>query len=194
MVNVELVGRSLGHAFLNYPVMKYAFEGHSDQDQLDKLIILYRTVTASAMTYGGVVETKDGNGALLWLSGKYYPLGLWREIQTGALSLPFQLGFRVIHRLAKHDTESQQYTAKHACKSMGWIWVVGIAPEGQGKGHCRYLMEKAIEQMRAQGMTEFWLTTDKEVNVTIYKKLGFEVVAEKIMSGSGIKNWTMRRY
>ncbi|CAK4069537.1 unnamed protein product [Aphanomyces euteiches] len=194
MVNVELVGRSLGHAFLNYPVMKYAFEGHSDQDQLDKLIVLYRTLTASAMAYGGVVETKDGNGALLRLSGKYYPLGLWRELQTGALSLPFQLGFRVIHRLAKHDTESQQYTAKHASKSMGWIWVVGIAPEGQGKGHCRFLMERAIEQMRAQGMTEFWLTTDKEVNVTIYKKLGFEVMTEKIMSGSGIKNWTMRRY
>ncbi|KAG9403376.1 hypothetical protein AC1031_006022 [Aphanomyces cochlioides] len=173
--------------------MKYAFEGHSDQDQLEKLIIMYRTLTASAMAYGGVVETEDGTGALHWISGKNYPLGLWREIQTGALSLPFQLGFRPVHRLANHDTESQQYTAKHASKSMGWIWSVGVAPEGQGKGHCRYLIETAIEQMRAQGMTEFWLTTDKEVNVTIYKKLGFEVMAEKIMSGSGIKNWTMKR-
>ena len=174
--------------------MEYAFQGHSDQDQLEKLIVLYRTLAVSAVAYGGVVETKDGSGALLWISGKHYPLGLWQVLQVGMISLPFQVGFRVLHRLAKHDTESQKYTVEHASKSMGWIWVVGVAPEGQGRGHCRYLMEKAIEEMRAQGMNEFWLTTDKEVNVTIYKKLGFEVVAEKIIPDSGITNWTMRRF
>ncbi|CAK4614134.1 hypothetical protein LEN26_015602 [Aphanomyces euteiches] len=173
--------------------MKYAFEGHSDQEQLEKLIVMYRIMTAGVMVYGGVVETTDGTGALHWISGKNFPLGLWREIQYGALSLPFKLGFRVVHRLAKHDSESQEYVLKHASKSMGWIWTVGVAPEGQGKGHCRYLIETAIEQMRAQGMTEFWLTTDKEVNVVIYKKLGFEVMTERIMSDSGIKNWTMKR-
>ncbi|KAH9095211.1 hypothetical protein LEN26_017904 [Aphanomyces euteiches] len=75
---------------------------------------------------------------------------------------------------------------------MGWIWAVGVALEGQGKGYCRYLMEKAIDDVRAQGMTEIWFTTDKDVNVTIYKKLGFQVMTEKVISSSGIKSWTMK--
>ncbi|CAK4610048.1 unnamed protein product, partial [Aphanomyces euteiches] len=91
-----------------------------------------------------------------------------------------------------HDIESGQFTLKHANQSMGWIWAVGVAPEGQGKGYCRYLMEKAIDDVRAQGMTEIWFTTYKDVNVTIYKKLGFQVMTEKVISSSGIKSWIVK--
>ncbi|CAK4642831.1 unnamed protein product, partial [Aphanomyces euteiches] len=107
------------------------------------------------------------------------------------MMLPFQVGFRPILRIVRHYHDSEMYTLEHASANAGWIWVVGVAPEGQGKGHCRRMMETAIDAMRTQGMDEIWLTTDKDVNVTIYKKLGFQVIKEKVISSSGVKSWTM---
>ncbi|CAK4197676.1 unnamed protein product [Aphanomyces euteiches] len=143
-------------------------------------------------TYGGVVEAEDGNGTVYWLPRNQYPLGLWKELKSGMITLPFQVGFRPLSRIVRHYHESEKYTLEHASANAGWICVVGVAPEGQGKGHCRRMMETAIDAMRAQGMDEIWLTTDKDVNVTIYKKLGFQVMTEKVISSSGVKSWTMK--
>ncbi|CAK4091507.1 unnamed protein product [Aphanomyces euteiches] len=53
-------------------------------------------------------------------------------------------------------------------------------------------LHSGFSSWRAQGMDEIWLTTDKDVNVTIYKKLGFQVMTEKVISSSGVKSWTMK--
>ncbi|KAF0735312.1 hypothetical protein Ae201684_008224 [Aphanomyces euteiches] len=192
MVNLTLVSRSLGRAFVNYPIMNFAFQGYTDAEQLQGLTALWYKVAAASSTYSGVVEVEDGNGAICWLPRNQYPLGLWKELKSGMITLPFQVGFRPLSRIVRHYHESEKYTLEHASANAGWICVVGVAPEGQGKGHCRRMMETAIDAMRAQGMDEIWLTTDKDVNVTIYKKLGFQVMTEKVISSSGVKSWTMK--
>ncbi|CAK4677219.1 unnamed protein product [Aphanomyces euteiches] len=180
MVALDAIARTLAQAFLHYPCMKYAFDGMTEAERLEKLTILERT-------------TKDGNGALLWLAGKNFPLSLEQSEQSGITELPAPLGMTVIQRFASHTREGNNYVVQHAGKTMGWIWVLGVAPESQGKGHGRYLVEKAVADMRAQGMTEFWLVTESEVNVIIYKKLGFQVMHEHVLFSSGIRKWTMKR-
>ncbi|KAH9161870.1 hypothetical protein LEN26_001223 [Aphanomyces euteiches] len=137
MVNLALVSRSLGSAFVNYPIVKFAFLGYTDADQLKRPSI-----------YGGVVVAEGGNGAVCWLPRNQYPLGLWQELKSGMMMLPFQVGFRPILRIVRHYHDSEKYTLEHASANAGWIWVVGVAPEGQGKGHCRRMMETAIDAMR----------------------------------------------
>ncbi|KAG9403368.1 hypothetical protein AC1031_006014 [Aphanomyces cochlioides] len=129
---------------------------------------LWCKVAAASRTYGGVVEAEDGNGAVCWPPRNQYPLALRKELKSAMTTLPFQVGFRPLFRIA----------------NAGWIWVVGVAPEGQGKGHCRRMVETAIDAMRAQGMDEIWLTTDKDVNVTIYKKHGFQVMTESVIGNN----------
>ncbi|CAK4081513.1 unnamed protein product [Aphanomyces euteiches] len=193
MVALDAIARTLAQAFLHYPCMKYAFDGMTEAERLEKLTILERTVAVAALNFGGIVETKDGNGALLWLAGKNFPLSLEQSEQSGITELPALLGMTVIQRFASHTREGNNYVVQHAGKTMGWIWVLGVAPESQGKGHGRYLVEKAVADMRAQGMTEFWLVTESEVNVIIYKKLGFQVMHEHVLFSSGIRKWTMKR-
>ncbi|CAK4614129.1 unnamed protein product [Aphanomyces euteiches] len=144
MVNLTLVSRSLGRAFVNYPVMKFAFQGYTDADQLKRLTALYNKVATASSMYGGVVEAEDGNGAVCWLPCNQYPLGVWKELKSGMMMLPFQVGFPLF-RILRHYHESEKYAMEHASANAGWIWVVGVAPEGQGKGHCRRMMETAIE-------------------------------------------------
>ncbi|KAG9403356.1 hypothetical protein AC1031_006001 [Aphanomyces cochlioides] len=136
MVALDAIARTLAQAFLDYPCMKYAFDGMTEAERLEKLTILERTVAVAALNFGGIVEAKDGNGALLWLAGKNFPLSLEQSEQSGITALPALL-------------EGNNYAVQHASKTMGWIWVLGVAPESQGKGHGRYLVEKAVADMRA---------------------------------------------
>ncbi|CAK4352794.1 unnamed protein product, partial [Aphanomyces euteiches] len=64
MVNLTLVSRSLGRAFVNYPIMNFAFQGYTDAEQLQGLTALWYKVAAASSTYSGVVEVEDGNGAI----------------------------------------------------------------------------------------------------------------------------------
>ncbi|KAF0697049.1 Aste57867_12233 [Aphanomyces stellatus] len=184
----------LAQAFLHYPSMDWAFEGESDAEQLRKLVITYDALLDAVQRYGGVVHASDGTGALLWLPGTHFPLGLWRELWTSIAALPFRIGFHATKRLSDHEDESIDYIVTHGTKStMGVIWNVGVAPAGRGKGHCRDMVRRAIDAMRADGLREFWLATDAAVNVAIYEKLGFEVVHKRVVRCSGIQSWVMRQ-
>ena len=108
-------------------------------------------------------------------------------------TIPFKLGAKATLRLMNHDSEPEGWIAKNAGKNYGYIWVVGVATTHRGKGYSRQLIDQAIADMRAQGINEFWLKTEDPKNVTIYQKLGFELVYETLVKSSGLKSWVMRR-
>lgn len=73
-------------------------------------------------------------------------------------------------------------------------WHVGpvaVDPHLQGMGIGSQLMRVFAAQMDAAGEMAY-LETDKAMNVTFYKRFGFEVVAEELVLG--IPNWHMKRY
>ncbi|KAF0701640.1 Aste57867_7935 [Aphanomyces stellatus] len=190
----DVVGDVLAAAFLHYPVMDFAFQGESEAEQARKLQIMFRFCANAARLYGGSAFTEEKDGALLWLPGSKVPLGLWRELRAGVAALPFQIGLRQVCRLMAHDVDVMQNILDRAnMKQMGLIWLVGVEPTSQGKGYCRILMERAMTEMRTQGMTEFWLTTNTESNVKIYERLGFHVMDERVIKSSGLTDWVMRK-
>jgi len=67
---------------------------------------------------------------------------------------------------------------------------VGIERELQGQGIGSLLLRefaRAVDDDKATA----WLETDKEVNVTFYRKHGFDVVAQDTVNG--VPNWFMKR-
>lgn len=180
-------------AFKQYPLMLYAFKELSDERRAIMLQRLYGKCVSGAAMYGGVIVTPDEQGAVLWLPGKNFTLGLVKEIRSGMASIPFQIGVRSTLRLMNHDGESEGWITKHAGHRMGYIWVVGVLPEARGKGYSRLLINQCIELMREQGLTECWLKTEDRKNVTIYQKLGFTLVNEMVVKSSGIQSWAMRK-
>ncbi|KAF0718118.1 hypothetical protein As57867_001879, partial [Aphanomyces stellatus] len=84
---------------------------------------MFRGCAEGARLFGGIVQTEDKDGALLWLPGPKAPLGLWRELQTSLVTLPFQIGLRQTWRLMSHDEGVMQYILQHAnIHQMGYIW------------------------------------------------------------------------
>ncbi len=189
----QQAGTILANAFLQYPLMKYAFEGRTETERSEGVNTLYSRCAAASAMYGGVITTEDNKGALIWLPGKHFPLGLLREIKSGMGAIPFKLGAKTTLRLMKHDSVPEGWIQKNAGKKMGYIWCVGVHISSRGKGYCRLLVDKSIAQMRAQGMNEFWLKTEDSKNVAIYQKLGFELIYETVVESSGIKSWVFKR-
>lgn len=193
MSSSNKVGEILAYAFLHYPLMKYAFEGKSEAQRTDSLNHLYTRCTSASIKYGGVITTENSRGALIWLSGKNFPLGLWREIKSGMGTIPFNLGAKATLRLVNHDTVPEGWIRKNAGEKMGYIWCIGVNFNERGKGYSRKLIDESISQMRAQGMNEFWLKTEDLKNVIIYEKLGFELAHEMMIKSSGLRSWIFRK-
>lgn len=193
MYTYTKAGEIFSDAFQHYPLMKYAFEGNTEEKKEKGLHALYTHCAKAAQRYGGMLLTDDGQGALIWLPSQNYQLGLWREFVSGMVAIPFKLGLKPTLRLMNHDAEPEGWIRKNASNEMGYIWVVGVLAGTRGKGYSRQLIEKAITDMKQQGLTEFWLKTEDPQNVLIYQKLGFEVVQEMTVKSSGLKSWVMKR-
>lgn len=183
----------LADAFLHYPLMLHAFQGLTEQERHLKLLKLYNRCSQACHQYGGSLITPQSEGALIWLPGTAFPLGLMRELKSGMGFLPFELGLRSTLRLVQHDSVPEGWIRDHAGKQMGYIWCVGVSEAHRGKGISRILIDESILQMQQQGINEFWLKTDDPKNVPIYKALGFEVMYETVVPSSGLQTWCFRK-
>jgi len=67
---------------------------------------------------------------------------------------------------------------------------VGIERDLQGQGIGSLLIREFSRIVDAENLSA-WLETDKDVNVSFYRKHGFEVVAEDAVNG--VQNWFMER-
>jgi GNAT superfamily N-acetyltransferase len=193
MKNYEEAGAILAEAFLHYPLMLHAFEGCSEEERAKKILQMHTHCAKASKLYGGLIITPDEQGAIAWLNGKNFPLGLLREIKGGMAILSLKLGVKSTLRLMNHDAVPESWMKKNASMKMGYIWNIGVSENARGKGYSRKLIDQAIEQMREQGMDEFWLKTEDEKNVAIYRKLGFEVMFETVVKSSGLKSWAMKK-
>src|ERR1043165_3668149 len=119
-------GEIFSNAFQQYPLMRYAFEGCTEEKKAKGLYNLYTHCAKAASEYGGIIVSEDGQGALIWLQGKNFQLGLLREIKSGMAAIPFKLGLKSTLRLMNHDAESEGWVRKNAGEKMGYIWVVGV--------------------------------------------------------------------
>ena len=139
MSQQPITTKILADAFLHYPLMKYAFEERAEEERSKSLHELYKCCTSACNKYGGVITTDDKQGALIWLSGKNFPLGLMREIKSDMWTIPFQLGVKPTLRLMNHDNVPEGWIKKNAGEKMGYIWCVGVNAKERGKGHSKKL-------------------------------------------------------
>ncbi|MCW3124935.1 MAG: family acetyltransferase [Bacteroidetes bacterium] len=183
----------IAEAFLHYPLMEYAFKGHTESQRLILLHRLFAKCVSAADIYGGVILTDDKLGAVIWLPGKSSQLNLIHEVRSGMALIPFQVGIKPTLRLMNHDAKAEGWVRKNAAESMGYIWNIGALPEARGKGYSRLLVDQSLDQMHNLGLTECWLKTEDPKNVTIYQKLGFTLMNEMVVKSSGITSWALKK-
>lgn len=73
-----------------------------------------------------------------------------------------------------------------------YVMVLGVAPEFQGLGYGRALLQPVFDRARAGGVP-CYLETTQPKNVRFYEHLGFRVIADSAEPGSGLRLWAFRR-
>lgn len=191
MSTTNQAAKILADSFLHYPLMKYAFKECSEEKRNKHLLQLYHYCSQAASLYGGVLASPDHKGALIWLPGNNFPLGIFREIKSGMWTIPFRIGLSATVRLMNHDAVPENWIKKNAAENFGYIWCVGVQSAARGKGYSRTLIEQSISDMKQRGLKEFWLKTEDPKNVLIYQKLGFELVYETVVKSSRLSSWVL---
>jgi len=73
-----------------------------------------------------------------------------------------------------------------------YLRLLGVDPVHRGKGYAGLLLRCVFELADREGRP-CWLETQAEKNVAMYRRLGFEVVAEGTIPGGDVKSWGMLR-
>jgi len=73
-----------------------------------------------------------------------------------------------------------------------YLWVLGVAPDSQGKGIGSRLIQPVLDCSDKEQIS-CYLETETERNVAFYEKRGFEVVSEGEVPGYDLKLWSLLR-
>ncbi len=187
-MNLEETANLLSASFLDYPIMTALAGGIPRQRRV--LPFFFRCCTRHAMARGGVVS--EAGGAALWLDSQLGP-SVGESIRCGLLALPFRVGFDRVRRAALHEKAAIALLEQAVRGRYGCLWFVGVTPDAQGQGVARRLVDASMADMAARGLEQCVLTTEREQNVTIWSRCGFEVAGHTHVPATDLPLWLMKR-
>jgi ribosomal protein S18 acetylase RimI-like enzyme len=184
-------GQVLSRAFFDDPLTNYWLP---DPQQREKALPWFMTTAANFGHKQGEAETTSGNveGAALWLlPGKTHVPPL-QMMMAGMWAAPFKLGLGNFGRFMKSLNYMEKIHEEQAPEDHWYLMLLGVDPPRQGQGIGSALMQPALAKADAAHLPAY-LETQKEINVKLYQKHGFEVVVETNLPDDGPHVWCMKR-
>ena len=186
------IGAMLGRAFAETPVARACLDRCSTAERLAKVTRLYVGLTRAAFRGGDVEVVKDG-GAIVGAQLSFAPgrrplveLRGWLAMAWGAIGT----GWRGVDRYALYD---QHVSPCHPRDPHLYLWVLGIDPGSQGRGHGGAFL-RSLGERADRERWPVYLETDRETSVRLYERHGFVVEKELVIAKLGdLRTWTMRR-
>lgn len=143
------------------------------------------------LRYGEVHAAPGLAGVACWLPpGKHATT--WRHLRTGGLAMPRQLGGVGLRRVLAVQAYLGREHARHAPEPHWYLYLLGVEPVRQGCGVGRALLTPVLARADATGVP-CYLETQNPRNVGFYRRLGFRVMSDGVVPGTGLRVWTMRR-
>ncbi|MEP0392967.1 MAG: GNAT family N-acetyltransferase [Erythrobacter sp.] len=181
--SLETLSGTLAAAFQDDPALSWIVEDSGKRAKM--LPGFFKVMAQQSRRHGEILASPDRGAVSLW-----YPPG---EVSDGLLATAYDnlqmlLGFglslprglKVAEEMYKRHPRPQPYS---------YLRYVGVAPEAQGKGWGGAIVRVGVARAVEQG-TGVLLETATPDNVTIYTRLGFEIIEEWKVPG-GPDFWTM---
>lgn len=187
---VEQAGKILSVAFQNDPVFNAIFEGATDQQR----VAFYTTNVQYALKYGQVWAPSTAlEGVAAWVPGKFASMNLLRLILSGAFFTGVKMGTDVSQRMATVFKPIDRDREVHMLgRDYTFLQLIGVAPQYQGQGFGRQLLEAVINESESFGLP-IYLETETEENVSIYAHFGFTVIGKVTLPVIDLPMWEMMR-
>jgi GNAT superfamily N-acetyltransferase len=188
---IRSVGEVLGRAFFDDPLMTYWLP---DPDKRARALPWFMTTAAKFAFKNGEVETTAGavEGGALWLLPGKTRVPPLQMMLAGMWQAPFRLGVGNLGRFSKSLDHMEKIHDQQAPEDHWYLMVLGVDPPRQGQGIGSAIMQPALAKADAAHLPAY-LETQKEINVPLYQRHGFEIVVETDMPGGGPHIWCMKR-
>ena len=182
---------ALSRAFQDDPLQVYTLP--APQERWERSPALF----SAALRYGllfGEVLTNAGTpaGAAVVLGPDAWDITPDRAEAAGFNRLPDEMGAEPTERFFSALAAADPYHRRAVPPAHWYVMVVGVAPEAQGTGLARALLQPVMDRAAAAGQP-CYLETANGANGAFYKHLGFEQIDEIVEPRSGLRFWTFRR-
>jgi ribosomal protein S18 acetylase RimI-like enzyme len=183
-------GEVLGRAFFDDPLTSYWLP---DPEHRKRALPWFMT---TATKYGhryGEIETTAGTveGSAIWLRPGETHVPPMRMMRVGMYAAPFRLGWGNFNRFMKSLDIIEKIHKQQVPEDHWYLMLLGVDPPRQGQGVGSALMQPALAKADAAHLPAY-LETQKEINVKLYRKHGFDVVFEDDLP-DGPHYWCMKR-
>lgn len=163
----DIVVNILTKSFINDPHVNWLLEESKNKN---KLKITMQYVFDESLGRGEIYLSDDITAAVLWNFEKKEKVS-FQYIFRNLLFL-FRIGLKTTIRILRTDKLIYNQYPKN--KKYCQLYLIGVLPEGQGKGLASVLMNPMIESM-GEISIPMHLETANPKNIEIYKKKRFNV-------------------
>ena len=187
--HLSAAAEALARAFHDDPLQAYVFPDPAERAARSPAHF------APILRYGllfGEVWTTEGTplGASVWLPPGGWEVTPERAAAAGLNDLPQAIGEEAAGRFFSALGAIDPY---HREVPPHWyLMVVGVSPEGRGRGLGRALIQPIMDRADSAGFS-CYLETAQPDNVSFYERLGFTLVLDVMEPQSGLRMWAFRR-
>ena len=190
MNDIDWATELLTEAFLNEPPVPQLFHEPWRKQHANCFM---KCSCAYALLFGECHTTPQRDGVALWLLPGKTAMTQGRMYQAGMLSAPFKLGLIAFSRLMRFASHTDKFHKEAAPMPHYYLFVLGVKPSVQGKGAGGFLLKNMLERIDREKMPAY-LETQKQSNVGLYQRYGFEVTAHgAVPKLAELENWGMLR-
>src|SRR5437588_2413035 len=180
---------TLAAAFADYPLLRAIAPDPTRRPRVVEAFC--RMLVRYAVRWGHPYTTPDRAAVACWLPPGREWLTYGALIRAGALTLAWRLGWRGTLRLERLEQVFDRIRATNVPGPHWYLNLLGVRPDMKGKGLARVVLTPGFDRADRDRLP-CYLETQNEVNVGIYRRLGFEVVGEAAPH-PGLRTWGMRR-
>ncbi len=127
-----------------------------------------------------------------WLPSKYYPFSIWNMLRAVPLSDLFGIASSGAIKMRAMAQYMDNLHKQLAPFNHWYLLLLGTDPQFQGQGYASRLIRPMLTRADRERLP-CYLETNLEVNVSIYRHLGFRVLEESLIPDTTVKNWAMIR-
>lgn len=181
----------LARAFHDDPLQTYVFPDPAER--VARSPAHFESLLRYGLQFGEVLTTAGvPRGAAVWLGPNAWEVTPERAAAVGLDRLPTVLGAAAAERFFSVLAAIDPYHHRDVPAAHWYVMVVGVAPDAQGSGVGRALLQPIMDRAAAAGQP-CYLETAQPTNVVFYEQLGFHRLVETVEPQSGLRLWTFRR-
>lgn len=187
--SIPVAVQLLAGSMRDNPLHRRVFD--CDDAQLEPLLAAaFTRLLHKQMRIGHVIGAYEGD-QLLGLAAMVPPGHCQPTLGEKLAMLPILTRSQLLHRLPRIDHWLRTWAQQEPDFDHWHLGPAAVSRQCQGQGIGTRLMAAVCDQLdQSQGIG--YLETDKPENVRLYRRGGFEVIAERPVLG--VTNWFMVRY